>query len=129
MMLTYEVYRESVIRRRAFSGCSIVATRKLANIEEDHDQKVERVQTCLPNGEASVTIGGIATLNLYTDPKDFILPWLVSRIRVNADEIITLVIRRGLVRQDVPTHQVAHDQVLGTGGHDRQTQELLFGHH
>ena len=46
---------------------------------------------------------------------------------MDADQTVTLVVKRGQARQAVPAHQVACDEVLGTSGDDQESEPLLAG--
>ena len=75
-------------------------------------------QTRLLDREPTVAVRGVAALDLHPDLCHLVRLRLVAWVGVDADDVVAFVVRRGLVRQDVPAHQMAHHQKLGTGGYD-----------
>jgi hypothetical protein len=65
----------------------------------------------------------ISALHLYPD-----LFRALSWIRVNADEVISLVVWRRLVREDVPAHQVPDDEVLRAKGYNWIAASVFVAH-
>jgi hypothetical protein len=49
---------------------------------------------------------------------------------MNANQVVAFIVRRRFVGEDVPPHQVAHDQVFGSSGnHGKSKWGLVaFGH-
>ena len=58
----------------------------------------------------------------------FVALRLVPWIGVDADKVVPLVVGWSLLSQDVPSHQVAHDEELRTGGNHRKPQEFTLRH-
>lgn len=82
---------------------------EVANIEECDDEEVERVEGTGFDWKAPVRV--------RRQPAFYLNPELTrtdSRVGVNADEVIPFIIWRGLVCQNIPSHQVAHGEVFGT---------------
>ena len=48
-------------------------------------------------------------------------------IRVDAEEVVSFVILRGFVSEDIPTNDMSHDEELGTGRNHGESEEFLFG--
>src|SRR5436309_3823832 len=104
MMLPNEAHGESVELGLA---CAITAgvaaghTDIVADVKKHDDQVVEGSEGARLHGEATITICGEAALDLNAD-----LPAIDTRIGVDADQIVALVVGRRLVGEDVAAHEV-----------------------
>ena len=94
------------------------ASSVLSYVEEYDNKEVECIETFFFNGKPTVAVGGVAALHLNSYLGLLTSSGHMSRVWVYADQVVALVIHRGLVGEDVSPHQVAHDQILGTSGDD-----------
>jgi hypothetical protein len=80
------------------------------------------------SSSSSLTDGirGVAALNLNRDLGEFTGKGNVPRVGVNADQVIAFVVRRGFVCEDVPPHQVPHDEELGTSRDNWESEKILL---
>src|SRR5581483_5472600 len=102
---------------------TVLALREeVADVEERNDQEIEGSDRSLLDWEASIGITGEATLDLDSD-----LRTRDTRIRMNGDEIVPLIVRRRLVSEDVPTEEMSHHQVLSPKRHDGEPCEDSLG--
>lgn len=100
-----------------FSGSidPVVLSKEFADVQESHDQKVKGFKAGFFDGKPSVAIGGVPTLYLNSDLRQLVIGWPMAWIRMDADQIVALVVCWSLVGKDIPTHEVTHDEELGTG--------------
>lgn len=47
---------------------------------------------------------------------------------MNADDVVSLIIRWRLVREDISTHELADGQIFGAQSHDRKPQSVFVSH-
>jgi hypothetical protein len=73
-----------------------------SDIQKHRDHKIESTSAFSGNDNAAVAVGLIAALNL-----DAKRPYRSPRIWMYADEVISFVLARGLIRQDIAPHQVS----------------------
>lgn len=125
---SYERCRERVELWGTEAGRAITTTDEIADIEEDHDEVVEGVEAFFLDREPTVAVGGIAAFDLHSDLGKLSRSRSVSGIGVDADEVVTLVVGRGLVGQNVPPHEVTHNQMFGTGRDNGETEEVVGRH-
>ena len=128
MVLSDEILRESVELWFPLTAGTVVFPEKRADVKEYDDQKIESVERLLFDWETPVAVGGVAALDLHPHLCHFAPLWLMAWLRVDADQVVAFVVRRGLVGEDIPSHQVAHHEKLGTLGHNRKTKPFLFRH-
>ena len=96
---------------------------EVADVKKDNDQIVECSKCFFFHWKRSITICLVATLDLHSD--DFFRP---CRIWMNADEIIALIVRRSLVRENIAPHKLTNSQVLGAKRDNWQPKRVLVSH-
>jgi hypothetical protein len=80
---------------------------KVSNVRERHDEAIERFERPLFDRKCPVAIGLVAALDLHA----YLFRDLL-RVRLDADDVIALVVRRCLTGKNVPAHQASDDQML-----------------
>src|SRR5436309_2946036 len=105
MMLPNEAHGEGVELGLACAITAGVATGhadKVPDVKKHDDQVVEGRESAPLHGEATITVCGEAALDLNAG-----LPAIDTRIGVDANQIVPLVVGRRLVGEDVSTHELA----------------------
>jgi hypothetical protein len=75
--------------------------------------------------KSSIAITLVSTLHLDANLRFLALAGLVSWVRVNTDEVVALIVWWSLVREDVSPHEMTHDEKLGAGRDDGESEEWL----
>jgi hypothetical protein len=126
-LLRANCWLEPMLLPFTLAGRAVVAAEELVNVQERHDPEVEGIQARPLDRKATVATRGVQAFQLDSDLGQFVKLWVVPRFGVDANKVVALVVRRGLVSQDVPPLQVAHDEELRTGRDDRKAEELFLG--
>ena len=124
-MLSNEVDGEGIELRVGgpfLDHARLMLAEEVPHVDEDTDQVVERREGASLHRKASVAIGSEPTLYLHSD-----LAGIHSRVGVDADEVVALVVGRRLVGEDVPPHEMAHDEILRSKGDHGEAEELALG--
>ena len=100
VVLLDEVPRQRVELRLLLAGSAVVFSEELTNVQEGHDQEVEGIETGFLHRKATVAVGGISAFHLNPNLSHFVAFGLVPGIRVNADQVVSLVVRRCLEAPD-----------------------------
>ena len=87
---------------------------EIPNVEEDNDQVIECAKGFLFYRKRSIAVGLISALHLNSYSVRG-----MPRVRVNADQVIALVIRLSFIRQDITAHESADCQVFRTQRNNR----------
>lgn len=93
--------------KSAVIGVFDIRSEEEPNVEEDDHQIVEALKGIPADGNTSITIRLVATFDL--NPERLCRE---GRIRVDAEQIIPLIVGWGLVGQDIPPEQVSGDKVF-----------------
>src|SRR5712692_9371541 len=92
-------------------------------VQEDDYQVVEGTEGFLLDRKRAIAVRLIATLDLHTDRTCRLL-----RIRMNTNQVVTLVVWRRFVRKNVPAHQLADHQVFCAERDDWESEGILIAH-
>ena len=101
------------------SFVTMAFAQEIANVQIRNDQIVECAEGSCFDWETATVIRSQATFDLNAN-----LSRHLSWIGVNANEIVALVVRGRFVREDVPSHQVPHNEIFSAQGDHRIPREL-----
>jgi hypothetical protein len=96
-----------LLSTRAWIRASLRLPEKVADVKERGNEKIELPLGREANVKATVTISGQATLDLDAD-----VLAAAAWVRMDAEQVVTFVVGRGLVGEDVPAHEVAHKKLF-----------------
>ena len=80
---------------------------KTSYIQEHSDHEIEGPKIFTRNDDATIAISLVATFYLHSH-RLYILPW----VGMNANQIVSFVVRRSLIRENITPHQVSLNQKL-----------------
>ncbi|SRR6266550_2704438 len=92
---------------------------KVTDIQKNCDQKIEASEGLLLDLKATVAICSIAAFYLNAD-----LLCDLSRVGVDADQVVSFIMWRRFIGQDVPPHEVALNEELCSMRNHRQPENL-----
>jgi len=94
-----EVARQGIELRFLHPRRAVLPATKVPDVQKRHDKEVERAERPLFHGKLAVAVGCISALDLNADLGDLAPFQPVPGVRVDTDQVVSLVPRRGLVRQ------------------------------
>src|SRR5260221_14748322 len=116
--------RSSATIARASADGSVAPTAEVADVEENGNEEVKGVERGCLDGEAACA-RLIAALDLHAYLRQLAWARAVARVGMNTDEVVALIARRCLVGEDVPPHEVTHDEIFRALGDDRKKVRLV----
>lgn len=96
---------------------------EVADVEEGNDQEVEGWEGARLDRKGTIAVRLIAALDLNAHGLDG-----AARVRVDADQVVTFVVRWRLVSENISSHEVADDEKLSTKRDDRKAESVFVTH-
>ncbi len=95
------------VKLRIALAVQIPLSSEIPDVEENGDEEIERGEGLLLDQEATIAVRCVTAL--YLDANLLCLR-LSTGVRMDADQVLAFVVRRGFVGKDIPPHEIALNQ-------------------